>query len=429
MSDDELAEAAFVRADALIDLGRHDEALTVVHQALAQDPSDARLLGMASLAHLRLGHNQEAASTAARAIASDPEWDWLHRLRALALAAEARRAKRDAGRRLGRLAADAAGEATRLAPGDADAYCVLVEAHLAAGDLGAAGFAARRAVELAPDEAGPWVASSQVALAAGDALTAEAAARRALSIDPEDYAALNNVGAALHNAGRRREAAALFAAAARQDPNADTARENVALTGLVVLRIGALVLLVPLLALPGTRWLFWVAAIASNIYISRRPAGLAPLERWGTSVGLAVSRREQPRKGAIVALTAALCAIVFAFLTVLIGASVAAVVVAFVLPPTVLVVAIVAWSGNRRRRRALAGPVQAPVKAVRGTGPKAIVIIAVVAWTLTAAAIVGMATSSASPQEGGAVGPLVAYALVAVVTTGVGVRRFRAGRD
>ena len=422
MSGDPI-EAILERAQVLLELGRYDEVLALISQGLAQDPTDARLLATTSLALLNLGRNSDAASAAARAIAQDPDWEWPHRLRASALASEARKSSGTLARRLGQCAAESAREAVRLSPSDPFAYCMLADAELCAGNLRPAGGAARRAVELAPESVDTSITTSQVALEARDWLTAEAAARRALAIDPESYAALNNLGAALDGAGRRREAAAAFASAARQDPSAEDARRNVASSGLWVLRLGALLVLSPLLLRPATRALFWLATIASNVYISRRPARLAGLERWGIHAGLAFGRLRPPRAGAAVAVIAVLFGVIFGLLTAAVGWVAAAWIIASVLTPSVLLLAAIARGSSRRRRRAVSEPFLVPVKRIPRIRSSILVITAALTWLL-AIPMIPLATSQ-SDAASAAVGCLVFFGLVAVVTTLTMIRRVR----
>lgn len=414
-------------AEALVDFGRHDEALAVITSALADDPGDPRLHGMASVAHLLSGRNSEAGAAASRAIALAPEWDWPHTLRASALTAEARRSSPVVSRRLGQLAVASAREAARLSPYDPLAYCLLADVALAVDDQRAAGEAARRAVELAPESVHTWVTTSQVALHARDWLTAEAAAQRALAIDPESYDALNNLGVALDGAGRRREAAAIFSAAARRDPGEEAARRNVATSGLWVLRLAALLLVAPLLLQPATRGLYWLAAIASNVYISRRPTRLARLERWGIRIGLALGRSKGPGRRLVQGAAVVSLAVVFGLVTMAIGVVGAVFMVVTVFVPSVLLVAVIGRGGRRRRQRPFTEPVLAPVRRVHEMRTGVLVILAAAAWSLTLA-MIGSAASSPAPEGGSLVGPVLLFGLVAVITTSMAIRRARAAR-
>jgi tetratricopeptide (TPR) repeat protein len=63
-------------------------------------------------------------------------------------------------------------------------------------------------------------------LARGDGRAAETHFRRAVAHDPESYVALNNLGLVLHRLGRVQEAIERFHEAARANPTAGEAREN-----------------------------------------------------------------------------------------------------------------------------------------------------------------------------------------------------------
>jgi tetratricopeptide (TPR) repeat protein len=75
-------EQELLRIEALIDLGRLDEAWRLLAALPADDPTALRLR---ALCDYLLGNGPAALETAERAIAAEPENEWGHRLRASSL--------------------------------------------------------------------------------------------------------------------------------------------------------------------------------------------------------------------------------------------------------------------------------------------------------------------------------------------------------
>jgi Flp pilus assembly protein TadD len=209
------------RIDALIDLGRYDEAVTGLRRLLAADGSaaaDADVWCRLSLANLRLDRDAEALEAAARATALAPDNDWPHRLASHALESLGRNDE----------AVREAGEAVRLAPNVWQGHARFAATLSAAGgDLRLARQAAGYAVQLAPNEPDAHSAMGLVALRQGDHDTAERAFRHVLSLQPEHHSALNNL--AVVQLRRRDLDGALhgFSAAIRSEPQQEVARRNV----------------------------------------------------------------------------------------------------------------------------------------------------------------------------------------------------------
>src|SRR5882762_4047944 len=79
------AAGPLARAEALLAIGRHAEALPWLERAIAEDPDAVEPRCMLTLALVRLGRLAEALEAAERAVAVAPDHEWPHRLRALAL--------------------------------------------------------------------------------------------------------------------------------------------------------------------------------------------------------------------------------------------------------------------------------------------------------------------------------------------------------
>src|SRR5262245_35054401 len=101
-------EASRVRgqAEALLEAGRHQEALALLTVGLSMAPEDEELLCLMVQCLLELEQWREAWRIAERAVAVTPESDWAHRLHSIAL--------RNCARRHDAVAA--AKEAVRLQP-------------------------------------------------------------------------------------------------------------------------------------------------------------------------------------------------------------------------------------------------------------------------------------------------------------------------
>jgi tetratricopeptide (TPR) repeat protein len=204
-------------AQALIALGRNEQALEVLARASALDPEAVRSHLLRAQALLALGRGDEAHEAAAAAAARAPESSHAHRLLALAELArgDAKQAREDALR------------SVALAPDEALCFVVLGQALQATRDEAGALAAARRAIELAPSSSSGYALEGRLLLAHGDAAGAEAALRRGLALAPENDAMLNNLAIALQRQGHRDEAAAALEAAARIAPASQTIRGNV----------------------------------------------------------------------------------------------------------------------------------------------------------------------------------------------------------
>lgn len=212
----ESAQGLIDRAEHLIGVRRHAEALPWLGRALAADPENARAHCFMALAFLSIGDHTKALGAAERAVAADPEDEWPHRLLSIALHEHGRR----------RAALQAAREAVRLGPDVPEALFTLVQALLACRRRLEAAATAQHLTTVAPGEVLTHRALGDIAMARRDWGGAEMHFRRAVARDPDSYVALNNLGLVLHHLGRDREAIERFHEAARANPAAREARGN-----------------------------------------------------------------------------------------------------------------------------------------------------------------------------------------------------------
>ena len=208
---------AITQGEALLELGRLDEAGAAFSTALAQDPGRWRAaVGLANV-RVRQDRLEEARSAAELAVSLAPETAWCYRALAFVLN---KMGKGDEAR-------VAALEAVRLAPENHFGFSLLSTVLMTVNDRTGAIAAAERAVELSPESASAFAQLSAAQLRAEHWADAERAAREALARDPENAPAHNNLGVALLRQRRRDEAIPSLEHAARLDPSNTTIQRTV----------------------------------------------------------------------------------------------------------------------------------------------------------------------------------------------------------
>ncbi len=259
-------------AEALLDVGRYDEAATRARDAIAGAPEDPRPYRTLSRALYGADENQEAADVAREAIRLAPEDGAGYRLCSRALTALAQESGGNARAVMAGEAVDCGKAAVRLAPSDPNSHLVLAEALCLIQAFDAANKEVQQVIRLAPNSEVTWVSASLVAIRQRNWSAAIDACERALAIEPNSYAALNNLGVALRASGRQGEGTRVLAQAAQVDPNSLTARRNLSRAGIRIARIAVLVVLIPIGFVTNLGLLlYFVFAIGSNVLISARP--------------------------------------------------------------------------------------------------------------------------------------------------------------
>jgi Flp pilus assembly protein TadD len=212
--------AAFQRAQVLVDLGRSEEAVALLRNALAGQAGHPDLWGQLAMALYTAGRAEETHAAAARCIELAPQNEWGYRLASLALT--------ELGRH--RQAVAAAHTCVALEPGAWQTHARLARAAAEAGPLLEAWDAAVRAVQLAPEEPEAHMAVGSVAMALHGWPTAEQAYRHVLSLEPDNAAARSNLALVTLRRGELTAAAAGFADAVATDPRIEVARRNLEIT-------------------------------------------------------------------------------------------------------------------------------------------------------------------------------------------------------
>jgi tetratricopeptide (TPR) repeat protein len=172
------------RANTMLDLGRYEEASTLLARLVSAEPGSGRAWCLFARAHLGADRFAEAVDTANRAAAIEPTEEWPHRLASNALMHLGHHGE----------ALRAAAESRRLAPSYWQTHVCVAQAALAAGQPAIAATAAAEARKLAPNEPDVHFLSGKVALARGDLDGARAHQERALALDPAHSGAMNELG-------------------------------------------------------------------------------------------------------------------------------------------------------------------------------------------------------------------------------------------
>ena len=213
----QLETGDFERAKALVDLRRFRDALPLFQRSVAGEPGSAERWCWLSLCLSRLDLDEQAKDAAERAIELDPDWEWPHRLRALALSG------------LGRSDATAAGrEAVRNAPQRAVTHA---QASFIATKVGAPDEAlveADEAVRLDPEHDPGWAAKGWAEMVLGRFEEAEESYLNALRLAPNESMWHNNYGVVLLSLGRHDDAATSFRTALEINPANGYADRNLA---------------------------------------------------------------------------------------------------------------------------------------------------------------------------------------------------------
>jgi tetratricopeptide (TPR) repeat protein len=274
------------RAELLLAAGRYAEALRRAQELIARLPGEELPFVLAARAELGLQRYEDAQRSAEAAIGLEPSLAVAHRVRALALTAQARKAR---ARSSSAAKAENAGrEAVRLAPDAAPGYWVLADALLVGRHIREAISVIDHAVELAPDHPESWRFRSRAARQARDHLVAEADCREALRLDPENASAANELGVVMKARGRSAMSLQQFVGALALDPSSDSARRNLINYGRKYVYFAVLILLCPMAIF----WPLWfVCSNGLTIGLFRWDWSKPRAERCSIAIALWMSRR------------------------------------------------------------------------------------------------------------------------------------------
>lgn len=208
--------ATLAQARSLMAVGRHSEAVVVLQRAVAEQPEAWYPRCLLAACLIGAKRPEEAAAMAGSAIALNPEGEWPHRVRSVALGLRGKwREALLEGQR-----------AVQFGPNVADAWFTLADAQLHTRWVREAADSANRGLALAPRNVRGHDILGRIALRHRRWKEAEERFRHALEIDPTEWALMNNLGVALRAQRRHPEAIAAFEAAARLNPRVELARRN-----------------------------------------------------------------------------------------------------------------------------------------------------------------------------------------------------------
>lgn len=171
-----------LRAQALYELDRWEEAVETAQSGLEREPEDVELLDLLALAELERGRKRQAQKTIGAAIALHPDLSVLHAHRGLILARSAQKSFRLASFKKARAAVD---EALRLDPACEDALRVRAQIATLSGDRRASEYGAEL-LALDPDDEHAHLITGTAFAGRGEVSTALHHYDEAARLNPSD---------------------------------------------------------------------------------------------------------------------------------------------------------------------------------------------------------------------------------------------------
>jgi len=306
------------RAATMLDLGRYEEASSLLARLVSAEPGSGRAWCLFARAHLGADRFAEAVEAANRAAAIEPAEEWPHRLASNALMHLGNHGE----------ALRAAAESRRLASGYWQTHVCVAQAALAAGQPSAAAAAAAEARTIEPTEPDVHFLSGKVALARGDLDGARAHQERALALDPAHSGAMNELGRIRLRHHDTVGAIRHFISAARTTPGEHIYSRNIDVV--IVRSVSRLIYIFALVAVV----LLWIPAVTRT---GRLPlaAGFGTLA-IGTLASFVIMVTRLPAEARQLARRTVLSRRVIAALTVAFGGVAAAFAVVTFMPSTAL---------------------------------------------------------------------------------------------
>jgi tetratricopeptide (TPR) repeat protein len=198
------------KAASLCDIRRFDEALRILPEAAAADPTDPQPYCLMAHAHNESARYAAAEESARRALVLDPAHQWATRLLAESFLKRNGRAKQ---------AVEAANRAVALGPRDPRNFIAAAKAYDAYGMNRHASAYAEQALKLAPGNVAALETVALVEFRAQRFRSARKYFRAQLKIAPNSWSAHNNLGAVAQGRGRAVAAVRHFMRSIRIEPN------------------------------------------------------------------------------------------------------------------------------------------------------------------------------------------------------------------
>jgi tetratricopeptide (TPR) repeat protein len=196
------------RANALIELGRPEEAIPLLVRAIALDPDDAHTRCRFVLALMRTGKQTEALEQAEAALAVDASGEWPHRLRAILLGQQGRHKE----------ALMSALEAVRIEPELPSALYTLGSVYVNLKRYRDADEVGVQILEAAPNDSDSHELLAFIAVRQNKHRETELHARESLRLNPENMDAMRFLAIALRGLGNRKEATEAWLEVVRRNP-------------------------------------------------------------------------------------------------------------------------------------------------------------------------------------------------------------------
>lgn len=204
------------RADALMDLGRYEQAIPLLLQSLAQTPDDDHLLSRLSYAYYLLEDYDKAENFAQRAIHQQPNNDYAHHCLSWVYMAIHHFSA----------ALEHAQTAVAIDPDDAANLYTLAWAEYHSGHYKASLSAAERAIQLSPDNANLHELMADLLFNMDKCKAAEPHYREALGNNPGSASIHCHLGLCLAHQHKLYEASEHLLAAVKIDPGNQGYRDN-----------------------------------------------------------------------------------------------------------------------------------------------------------------------------------------------------------
>jgi len=214
------------RAEALREIGRAADAIAILSRVVSESPANAQALCQLAQCYNATRDHYSMLTAADRAAAANPQSEWAHRLRSLALHNRGRHPE----------AVAAARRSIELAPNAWRPHMILADAVLVsphAADKRIAYEAALRALQIAPQAADAHVTMGRVLLNIGEHGHARAYFTNALALDPTNAAAHTNLAVTQLRSGKIVAAGRGFGAVAAANPTEDMYARNVGASAFV----------------------------------------------------------------------------------------------------------------------------------------------------------------------------------------------------
>jgi tetratricopeptide (TPR) repeat protein len=226
------------RANALIEMGRPEEAIPLLVRAIGLEPDDAHTRCRLVLALMRVDKQTEALEQAEAALAVDASGEWPHRLRAILLGQLGRHKE----------ALISALEAVRIEPELPSALYTLGSVYVNLKRYRDADEVGVRILEAAPDDSDSHELLSFIAVRQNKHHETEKHARESLRLNPENMDAMRFLAIGLRGQRKRKQATEAWLEVVRRNPTNKSYRHELVESSSVDDRIRTVVFVVTILS-------------------------------------------------------------------------------------------------------------------------------------------------------------------------------------